>query len=175
MGTTTLTPAEAGLVGGMMGAMFGGIMAIALVCWILTIIASWKIFKKAGEPGWKAIIPIYNLYIMYKIVGMAGWFWANVVITIVMCVVLSVSGYNPSVMDDAQLTAYFSNNLGVVIGLVLCMIFAIVVQVLYSYRMSKAFGHGAGYAIGLFFLPFIFWLVIGFGQSKYDKKAALKK
>lgn len=44
--------------------MFVFILAIA----ILVIVAMWKIFQKAGEPGWKAIIPFYNSYTMYKIV-----------------------------------------------------------------------------------------------------------
>ena len=33
----------------------------------------WKVFEKAGQPGWAAIIPIYNLYIMTKIAGKPGW------------------------------------------------------------------------------------------------------
>jgi hypothetical protein len=40
----------------------------------------WKIFEKAGEAGWKSIIPIYNVYIMYKIVGMKNWFWYSILI-----------------------------------------------------------------------------------------------
>ena len=37
-----------------------------IICW-------WKIFTKAGQPGWAAIIPIYNLYILCKIAGKSGW------------------------------------------------------------------------------------------------------
>ena len=40
---------------------------------ILIIAAMWKVFEKAGQPGWAAIIPIYNLYIMTKIAGKPGW------------------------------------------------------------------------------------------------------
>lgn len=40
---------------------------------IIAIIAQWKIFEKAGQEGWKAIIPIYNTYILLKIVGKPGW------------------------------------------------------------------------------------------------------
>jgi hypothetical protein len=40
---------------------------------LLIIIAWWKIFEKAGQAGWKAIIPIYNAYVLLKIVGKPGW------------------------------------------------------------------------------------------------------
>ena len=40
------------------------ILVIAIVIGILTILAHWKIFTKAGEKGWKAIIPIYNIIIL---------------------------------------------------------------------------------------------------------------
>ncbi len=34
---------------------------------MITLIAMWMMFKKAGEPGWAAIIPFYNMYILFKI------------------------------------------------------------------------------------------------------------
>ena len=60
-------------------AMLAGSTLTAIVCCglifsILYIIATWRIFKKAGIAGWKALIPIYNLYLTYKIVKMKSWF-----------------------------------------------------------------------------------------------------
>lgn len=40
---------------------------------IVTIAGWWKAFEKAGQPGWAAIIPIYNIYILLKIVGREPW------------------------------------------------------------------------------------------------------
>ena len=37
------------------------------------VIVMWKIFKKAGYPGWASLVPIYNLYIALKIAGLPGW------------------------------------------------------------------------------------------------------
>lgn len=37
------------------------------------IIAMWRIFTKAGQPGWAAIIPFYNIYVLMKVVGRPGW------------------------------------------------------------------------------------------------------
>jgi|GEM_PF-4907044 len=42
---------------------------LIIVLVAISIIASWKIFAKAGEPGWASLIPIYNTYAMIKIVG----------------------------------------------------------------------------------------------------------
>jgi len=44
-------------------------IVIILVINIITIAGMWKTFEKAGKPGWAAIIPIYNIYIMIEIVG----------------------------------------------------------------------------------------------------------
>src|SRR5580765_5974094 len=50
-----------------------GMMVVWLAIIVLMIAALWKIFEKAGEPGWAAIIPIYNLFILLKIAGRPGW------------------------------------------------------------------------------------------------------
>lgn len=42
---------------------------IYLAIIIVAIAGMWKTFEKAGKPGWAAIIPIYNIYIMIEIVG----------------------------------------------------------------------------------------------------------
>lgn len=58
------------------GAIAGIAMVVSLVCFavaIVQIIAMWKIFTKAGEEGWKAIIPIYNMVILFKISGLSPW------------------------------------------------------------------------------------------------------
>jgi len=66
-------------------------MLFALVIALVGIVALWKIFVKAGQPGWAAIIPIYNMYIMLKIIGRPGWWillffipFVNFIITIVI-------------------------------------------------------------------------------------------
>lgn len=40
---------------------------------ILKIVAQWKIFTKAGEKGWKSLIPVYNMVILFKISGLSPW------------------------------------------------------------------------------------------------------
>ena len=40
---------------------------------VLVLVGTWKTFEKAGQPGWGAIIPIYNVYLMCLIAGKPGW------------------------------------------------------------------------------------------------------
>ena len=56
------------------GSGSGGIeLFITLALTVLVFAGFWKTFEKAGEPGWAAIIPIYNLYVLVKISGNAWW------------------------------------------------------------------------------------------------------
>ena len=71
-------------------ALFSAIAAywyIWLIIGILLIIANWMIFTKAGEPGWKSIIPLYNTYIQYKIAWGNGWLFLLNIIPIVNIVI----------------------------------------------------------------------------------------
>ncbi len=55
---------------------------------VLIISARWKVFSKAGQPGWASIIPIYNIYVMTKIAGKPGWWVLMMFIPIVNIVYL---------------------------------------------------------------------------------------
>ena len=54
------------------------IVPIYGVILILLIVANWKLFAKAGQPGWASIIPIYNLVILLQIVGRPTWWIAAI-------------------------------------------------------------------------------------------------
>ena len=58
-----------GIFAGAMGTYF----VIALVFYVLLVIAEWKIYTKAGEPGWASLIPIYNMYVLFRIIYGNGW------------------------------------------------------------------------------------------------------
>ena len=59
---------------------------------ILMIAAWWKIFTKAGQPGWACIIPIYNLYVWCKIVGRPWWWILLMLIPFVNFIILIILG-----------------------------------------------------------------------------------
>ena len=163
----SLTPSEAAFAGGVVGSMmvFFGIFVLAY--YLLMVIASWKIFKKAGEPGWKSLIPIYNAYILYKIVGMKKWFWITLLVAFVGSIVTSAMGFDSQNLDNNSFTG---TNLVAFLIMIAISIFAVCVEIVYSMRTAKIFGHGLGYTLGLIFLQSLFWLILGFGKSKYDKK-----
>ena len=73
-------------------------MIVGLLIALLLIVAMWKVFTKAGQPGWASIIPIYNLYIWCKIVGRPGWWvilmlipFVNIIVGIILCIDMAKS------------------------------------------------------------------------------------
>lgn len=58
-------------------------IVFCLAIGVLTLIAWWKLFVKAGKPGWAAIVPFYNAYCMYDITFGNGWLF---LLTFVPCV-----------------------------------------------------------------------------------------
>ena len=67
------------------------LVLFCLAVGIVLIVGCWKVFEKAGQPGWAILIPIYNTYIMLKIAGRPGWwlllYFIPVVGLIIACVV----------------------------------------------------------------------------------------
>jgi hypothetical protein len=66
---------------------------IPLVIGIFMIAAVWRVFSKAGKPGWAAIVPIYNAIVMLQVAGKPGWWFilllipvVNLVISIIACI-----------------------------------------------------------------------------------------
>jgi hypothetical protein len=120
--------------GGLFGALFSG---VSCVCWgaiyILAVIGLWKMFVKAGHPGWAAIIPIYNIYILMKIVGRPGWWvilWFIPFVNFVIAIIVSID-------------------------------------------LAKSFGKSAAWGIILLFIfSIIGFLILGFGDAKYQGSAA---
>lgn len=64
------------------------VIIIWLAVVVFLIAAMWRVFEKAGQPGWAAIIPIYNTYVMTKIGGKPGWWVILFFIPIVNIVIL---------------------------------------------------------------------------------------
>lgn len=151
-------------------AAFAILGAGIIIFYILIVIAGWKIFKKAGEPGWKALIPIYNLYIFMKIVGMKNYFWLLVALSLASSIAQVVGNYTPD-FSKGIITWDFANHPVVAIIAAVALLAEIVIEVYWAIRTAKAFGHGTGYTIGLILLPNIFLLILAFGKSKYNKKA----
>ena len=128
-------------------AAFAGLMLvvilISLAVAIVSIIGMWKMFTKAGEEGWKSIIPIYNMITLCKIVGVSPW-WILIVFVSGLLGIIPILG---SLLNLA-VSIYFS--------ILLCV------------STANSFGKDTGFAVGLFFLSPIFYCILGFGSAKYE-------
>jgi hypothetical protein len=105
----------------------GGLLGFYLVITILEVVAGWIIFQKAGQEGWKILIPIYNIIIFLRIVD-RPWWWLLLLLIPIVNIVLAIM-----VLND----------------------------------LSKSFGHGAGFTVGLVLLRTIFVCILAFGSSRY--------
>lgn len=65
-------------------------LILILALYVLEIIGLWKMFEKGGEEGWKAIIPIYNLYIAYKLFWGEGWLFLLMLVPCVNVIMLII-------------------------------------------------------------------------------------
>ena len=171
--TTQLTTAEAAVVGGMLGTIF----TISMIVAVLLIIAGWKIFEKAGEKGWKILIPIYDCYILFKICGIKNWFWVMFCGTIIASIMMTVNtpAALVNVSANADYNAIFSSidwsqHVPYIIGLIASCVISLATVIAVSIKLAKDLGKGVGYTLGLIFLPNIFTLILGFGKAKYNAK-----
>ncbi len=104
---------------------FTGIIQLAII--ILVIAGYWKVFVKAGKPGWTCLIPFYNVLVLLEIVSKPWWWLLLMFIPVVN----------------------------------------IIIAVIVSLELAKAFGKGAGFGIGICFLPFIFIPILAFSEAAY--------
>ena len=66
-----VTTSTSGNVGA--GSVIGSVVWLVVV--VAMIAALWKVFQKAGRPGWAALIPIYNTITMLRVTGRSGWWF----------------------------------------------------------------------------------------------------
>ncbi|MDR3678586.1 MAG: DUF5684 domain-containing protein [Flavipsychrobacter sp.] len=110
-----------------LGIMFMMFLFIGLPLIILMVVGLYKTFEKAGEEGWKAIIPVYNIIILLQIVG-KPWWWIFLMLIPYIGIIWNIWTIN---------------------------------------MLSKSFGKTEGFTVGLVFLPFVFYMILGFGSDKY--------
>lgn len=66
----------------------GAVILLVYLAIVLVVIAGmWKVFTKAGQPGWGVLIPIYNLYLLTQIAGRPGWWLILMLIPLVNFVI----------------------------------------------------------------------------------------
>jgi len=125
------SPIDTGAAAGM-GAMLFVQIIVELAILAAYVAGMWKLFEKAGKPGWAAIVPIYNAIVLFEIAGKPFW-W--VLVCFIPCIGMPI--------------------------------LAIVFSWIVSMEIAKRFGKDFGFGLGLFFLGFVFYPILGFGDSKY--------
>ena len=123
------------------------IARLALVLFILFlvwVVAMMRINSKAGFPGWLAIIPIVNMFILAQIAGKSGWWGLLWFGLFVLCYEIS----NPVIQTATGIGA-------------------LVLWVIITHGIAKNFGKGGGFTVGLLLLPGIFHCILGFGSAQY--------
>ena len=112
-------------------------LSIVAVIALFFIVVNWKIFDKAGQPGWAVLIPFYNLYVYTQIIKRPGWWMLLYVF----------AGFIP------------------IIGAIAILVVSIVDTI----RLANVFGRSSGFGVGLILLGIIFYPILAFGDSYYDK------
>ncbi|MDD3818840.1 MAG: DUF5684 domain-containing protein [Actinomycetota bacterium] len=111
----------------MAAGLMGFIYFFSLLVSILYIVSLWKIFAKAGKPGWASIVPIYNVIVMLEITGKPIWWIILLFIPVVN----------------------------------------LVISIIVIVELANKFGKSGGFAVGLIFLPVIFYPILAFSDAEY--------
>ncbi len=129
---------------------FGGlILGIRIIYYIFYMFGAYRVFQKCGVAGWKAFIPVYNLYVQY---GLTWQSFMAIVYLVVAVLYAWLSG-----TDSTMLVA-----LGTV-----CNLASMLISLVGNIKLSKSFGHGVPFGLGLYFLQPVFIMILGFGADTY--------
>lgn len=133
------------------------IVPIVLAIFIFIIIAQAKVNKKAGRPGWSALIPYYCNYIRADIAGNTNYFWTMLIANIASTLLTNIANN----VDSSGLMIILS-----MISLVASIV-SLVFFTKIQYGVSRAFGQGVGFTIGLILLPIVFYPMLAWGKYTY--------
>ena len=95
-----------------------GYFAILLPILLVVLIGMWRVYSKAGQPGWAVLIPFYNLYVFTQIIRRPGW-WMLLYFASLIPVVGSIAVLVVSIMDYLRLAKVYGKSVGFGVGLVL--------------------------------------------------------
>ena len=154
--------------------IFIGIISLAIT--VLFVVAMWKMFEKAGEPGWAALIPFYNMYVLFKNSWGNGWYFLLSVLPAILYEIVYIgffagiiSGIASHGYDDSYDNAFVASmaSSAILMSMLMFVLWAgmLAVNIILCIKLAKVFGQGGGFACGLFFLGIIFYCIIAFSNN----------
>lgn len=147
--------AGAGVAGGLIAGIMMFIVVliiIYLVIELLKLIGTWKMLTKAGESGWKSLIPFYNQWTLCKVAGISPyWVLEIIVVSMINTVLNGILGSN------------------VISGILSLIVYAntIYFWVILSISLAKSFGKDTGFGVATVFFSFITYPMMGMGSATY--------
>lgn len=93
-------------------------LIIGLIVVVFMAVCGWKVFVKAGQPGWAAIIPIYNLYVWLQIAGRPGW-WLIVWIVLSFIPILNLATLVLAIIVNIDVCKAFGKSVGFMVLMIL--------------------------------------------------------
>lgn len=123
----------------------------------LRLVANWLILDKAGDKGWKALIPFYGSYTLFKLVWDKNIYWFALFFNILMYATMIYSKYPEAALQLPILLV------------LLLVLYAVSTAffVFWQIHLAKAFGRINSFAVGLIFLHNVFICILAFGNAKY--------
>jgi len=114
---------------------------VVIIVSIIVIISMWKLYTKAGQPGWAVIVPVYGTIVLLRIIRKPLWWLAPMYLSVI--------------------NLFLPIPILTIIATVVSMVFGI-----WSINLFiKKFGKSSGYTVGCIFFPFVFFPVLAFGTD----------
>ena len=141
-------------------------LVVNLVLCVLSLVAEWRIFTKAGQAGWKCLIPLYNSIVELGFTWKKSKFWSFLLAAVVTGVGEGIAqsagdgviqGTTPDVLQIVAMIMVAAGGIAL-----------LVLSVKSLYYLAKSFGHGVGFTIGLLLFGPLFRLILGLGSSEYQ-------
>jgi sterol desaturase/sphingolipid hydroxylase (fatty acid hydroxylase superfamily) len=164
--------AAAATVGTLAAGAIMTMVALMIAYYVILVVGYWKVFTKAGEKGWKSLIPFYNVYIQFKFSWGVKYFWITIALLFVGGIIYAISGGDPEQLYGNE--AVSGGNFGMLVGALFYLAALILILISY-YWLGRSFGKGWGFFIlSIFFANFAI-VYLGFCSAEYQGNASLEQ
>ena len=121
---------------GALGGLFVFYLIISIALAVFSVIVMWKLFEKAGKPGWAAIVPFYNLYVFFEITWGNGWLFLLILLSIIP-IVGSIAVCVIMIITMVKLAKVFGKSGGFAVGLIFL---SVIFEAILAFGDSKYVG-----------------------------------